>query len=244
MKKVALALALWGTFAFAQEAGTEVGKKQAEKLFRKFEKLMTSKEATEYQKRDYVFDPNVLAAVTKRAAGLPTAEALDQVQRELIALYGAHIVPTRHWIYNAAGAVLGEITLMHCSPKEYVIFFGSPVQAQGFSGRYHHMEFYDFMLTGEMQTYTEGDLTAQVYKPGEYAHMVRGQSKGFHISGPSFMLEYGRGSTVTAFPFGVIAPARYVTLDFHSAWGQIKDCAKLAIHEIFGKNSHRLKEWE
>jgi hypothetical protein len=238
MKKlIVLMLALSGTFAHAQQ-------KETEKLYRRFEKLMTSKEAGENQKRDFVFDPLILAGVAKRAAGLPTAQALDQVQHELIALYGEHVAPTRHWVYNAAGAVLGEMTLMHCSPKEYLIFFGTPVPAQGFSGRYHHVEFYDYMLTGEMQTYTEGDLTAQVYKPGEYAHMVKGQSKGFHVTGPSFMLEYGRGSVVTAFPFGVIAPARYVTLDFKSAWGQIKDCAKLAIHEIFGKNSSRLKEWE
>ncbi|HTL13346.1 MAG TPA: hypothetical protein VL588_12710 [Bdellovibrionota bacterium] len=210
-------------------------------LSKKLEKMVDNDAA---RKKDYVFDPADLAEIARKGAGLPIEQAFDLVQHELSSRYGDHISTARHWIFNDAGTALGQLTLMHCSTKEYVIFFGSPLAINGFSGRYPMAEFFDFMLAGEMRTFSEGDLQPQVYPPGTYAHLEKSQGKGYSTTPGSWMLEYGRGNIISAFPFGVTGPARYITHDWKAAKDQIVDCGKLAIHEIFGSDSRQAREWD
>ena len=48
----------------------------------------------------------------------------------------------------------------------------------------------------------------------------------------AWMLECAQGNIIGTFPFGLIAPTRYFTLDYDSAWWTIRDFARLFIKEL------------
>jgi C-8 sterol isomerase len=194
--------------------------------------------------RGYVFDVETLHQITKKGVGLPAEKMFEIVQNELIARYGDHIAPDRRWIFNVAGGAMGQLTVLFCSLHEYLIFFGTPIGTNGFSGRYAGMDVYDFMMDGTMSTYTEGQFTPEITQPGQYAHLPRGQGKGYKVSDHSWMLEYSRGSILPSLNFGVWTPTAYNTLDWHSAWNQIHDCGKLLLHEAFGHHHPAVQAWE
>ena len=118
----------------------------------------------------YLFDPKILHDVTKRAVGQPKEAMFRQVIEELAERYPGHIETKQRWIFNNAGGAMGAMTLLHCSLKEYIILFGSPIGTEGHSGRYA-TEVHDFMLEGEMWCYHEGEFERTVYKPGDAAYL-------------------------------------------------------------------------
>ena len=95
------------------------------------------------------------------------------------------------------------MTILHGSLSEYVLIFGTSIGTEGFSGRYR-LDIYDFMLAGEMWTYTEDKFRERVVtRPGEMAVLRRKQVKGFKLPEGGWMLEYGRGPVPTALPFAL-----------------------------------------
>jgi len=77
------------------------------------------------------------------------------------------------------------------------------VGSEGFSGRYR-IEIHDFMLAGEMWTYTESEFAERrVYRAGDAAFLARREAKGVRIFEDAWMLEYGRGPVPTVLPFGL-----------------------------------------
>ena len=109
--------------------------------------------------------------------------------------------------------------------------FGSPIGAEGFSGRYADMTVYDCMFAGEMLTYTEGQLEKTIYRPGDCAILERGQGKGYSMAKDTWMLEYTRGNIPAALPIGVFAPLR-LTADRQNAWGVLTDYASLVLDSM------------
>ncbi len=58
------------------------------------------------------------------------------------------------------------------------------------------------------------------------------------------MIDYGCGSVITVFPFGVIAPALFITLDYQSAWDQFVGDGQLVIQNLlhpWGRTEHYFK---
>ena len=180
----------------------------------------------------YFFKVEDLQEIANLGLGLPTQEMFDTIHKELLRRYPAKIAEKYRFIINDAGGALGQVALLYASTKEYLLFFGSPIANGGHSGRYN-AEFYDIMLDGEMHTFIEGEVERHVYLPGQTAHLKKGQVKGYRIVDHGWMLEYARGNMIELFPFGVIAPAMFVTLDWESAWKQISDFAALAIKNLF-----------
>ncbi len=186
-------------------------------------------------KTEYVFDPAVIGEIAQHVSALPVEQAIEQAHAELRERYGEKVAPIKRWIFNDAGNVLLQITILYCSAHEYLIFFNTPIGATGFSGRYKKVEFYDYIITGRMLTYRTGQFSAKETHPGEFGYMSGGDELGFRVDDGTTAIEYGRGDILSAFKFGIIAPARFFTLDWKSAGEQIGDCAKIAIHEIFHK---------
>ena len=150
-----------------------------------------------------LFSPDVLHAVARGAVGLPHDKMVRRVTEELERLYPGHIERRPNWMLSLAGGVMGIMTILHGSLSEYVLIFGTPVGSEGFSGRYR-IEIHDFMLAGEMWTYTESDFAARrVYRAGDAAVLPRRQAKGVRILEGAWMLEYGRGPVPTALPFAL-----------------------------------------
>jgi ERG2 and Sigma1 receptor like protein len=150
-----------------------------------------------------IFDPAVLHAVARQAVGLPHDKMVRDVSDELARRYPGHIETRPDWMLSLAGGVMGVMTVLHGSLSEYVLIFGTPVGSEGFSGRYR-IEIHDFMLAGEMWTYTESDFAERrVYRAGDAAYLARREAKGVRIFEGAWMLEYGRGPVPTALPFAL-----------------------------------------
>ncbi len=112
----------------------------------------------------------------------------------------------RRWIMSKAGGVLGKITFLYMGFSEYLLIFGSPAATDGFTGRYNYMDLYKVILAGQYVTYDldSDQIAPTVYRPGDVSCLTKGHVRGLEIQAGSWHLEYGRGPTLTAMPFGLI----------------------------------------
>jgi len=172
-----------------------------------------------------IFDPEVLHEIAKKGVGVPEDEMFDVVTKELVEAYPEHVHPTGRWIFNNAGGAMGALMLLHASLSEYLIFFGSPIGTEGHSGRYV-TEVYDFMMSGEMWCFHEGEFSRTVYKPGDAAYLGRNKTKGYRLPESGWMLEYARGPILTMLPFGFL-DVFSSTLDFRAWLRTLGDYGKL-----------------
>lgn len=172
---------------------------------------------------DFVFEPEQLQKIVNRHKDLPLDNALKAIHSDLQSEYPSKIMDQYRFIFNDAGGALGQVAILYASSNEYLIFFGSPIPTGGFSGRYQDADFYDIMINGEMTTVIEGQTSSQLYRPGDLAVLKRGVAKGYRIDKSGWMLEYSRGKMLSNFAFGVIGPAMFITMDWASAFAQIKD---------------------
>ena len=150
-----------------------------------------------------VFDPDTLHQIAQLGVGKPTHEAMCQAVIDgLLREYPEWIRP-QPWIFNMAGGAVGAMKVLHASLSEYLLLFGSSIGTEGFSGRYR-IGIHDFVLSGEMWTYTDDDMgTKVVTGPGERAYLSPERCKGYRLPDGCWMLEYGRGPIPTALPFGL-----------------------------------------
>lgn len=160
----------------------------------------------------HVFDPEELVEIVKRGVGLPRQQLFSAVHDELRSRYPRHIHPKTRWIFNNAGGAMGQMTILHASLTEYLLFFGTPIGTEGHSGRYR-TQVWDFMLAGEMWCYMEGETERSVFKPGQYAYLGAHQVKGYRIPDHAWMLEYARGPIPTMLLFG-LADTIFSTVDY------------------------------
>ena len=150
-----------------------------------------------------IFNPHVLHQIARAHLELPHQEMVCGIARELARAYPGHLETREEWMLSLAGGAMGIMTVLHGSLSEYVLIFGTPIGTEGFSGRYH-IGIFDFLLAGEMWTYTEDAFrTATISRPGDMAYLGPGQAKGFRLKAGTWMLEYGRGPVVTALPFAL-----------------------------------------
>lgn len=181
----------------------------------------------------YIFDPDELQAIANLGAGLPIGKRWELIHQELRRRYPGKIAPELHWTFNSAGNVICQIAIVYGSPVEYVAFFGTPIGATGFSGRYGYADVWDLMVEGRMLTYVDGQFEPVVYEAGDPAYLKRGTSKGMAYAENTWMIDYGRGLPATMLPFGVVAPALFNTLDYESARKQLTDYGKLVLRGMF-----------
>jgi hypothetical protein len=181
--------------------------------------------------KPYKIDPDVLAKIAKEAVGGPLegGELLDHVVEMISAEYPDFISPTRgRWIGNKAGGILGKVSMVYFSPREYVVLFGSPSGTQGFSGRYKHVEIHKFLLAGQIDSYDlESDQIAPtILRPGERACLEKGRTRGLTIHPGSWHIEYGRGAVATTLPFAM-AETLLTSLELPSVVLSTKEFARL-----------------
>ena len=177
----------------------------------------------------YIFTVSELEEVAALRPDLPMGERWELMRAELASRHPGKIADTLHWTFNAAGNVVCQIAIVAASPREYVAFFGTPVGATGFSGRYPKSDVWDIMVKGEMWACVPGQFEYSTYLLGQTAYLERGSGKIFRYGPNTWMIDYARGNILTMFPFGVIAPALYNTLDFKSAIEQFTDYAGLVV---------------
>jgi C-8 sterol isomerase len=151
----------------------------------------------------YVFDPQHLHEIARKRMHLPHQEMVQAIIDDLASAYPRHVETRQNWLFSLSGGGVGIMTILHASLSEYVILFGTPVGTEGCSGRYR-LEIHDFVLKGEMWTYTEeAFLERTVTRPGECGLLKRRQVKGFRLLEGTWMLEYGRGFIPSALPLSL-----------------------------------------
>ena len=181
--------------------------------------------------RFFVFDPEKLHAVARRAVGLPFHQMVQQVIDDLAREYPKHIETKQEWIFSCAGGAVGVMTVLHASLSEYVAIFGSAVGTEGFSGRYR-IGIHDFVLAGEMWTYTGDNIGERVItRPGERAYLRTDQVKGFKLPEGGWMLEYGQGPIPTALPFA-LGDALFSAMDLETLWKTVWIYGRLVVKEL------------
>ena len=183
---------------------------------------------------DYVFTPEEIQSVANTGANLPLADRWELIRAELSRRHPGRVADTLKWTFNEAGNVICNIAVVYAAPNEYVAFFGTPVGATGFSGYYTEADVWDCMVRGDMYTFDPGQLEKSVYHAGDIAYLKKGTRRVFRYVDSCSMIDYARGNIITMFPFGVINPAAYNTLDPKSAWEQIANYGELCIKSIFG----------
>jgi C-8 sterol isomerase len=178
----------------------------------------------------YVFDPDTLHQIALSGVGKPHAQMCQVVIEGLERAYPEWIRP-QEWIFNCAGGAVGAMKLLHASLSEYLLIFGTPIGTEGFSGRYR-VGIYDFMLAGEMWTYTNDAIGEKVIsRPGDRAYLSPDQVKGYKLPDGAWMLEYGRGPIPTVLPFG-LANAVFTMMDGEMVRQTVFTYGKLTLRNL------------
>jgi len=182
-------------------------------------------------KRKYLFDPAVLNEIRRKGIGKPLPEALAVITEELARAYPGHICTRQNWIFNNAGGAMGQLSLLHGSLSEYLIFFGTCIGTEGHSGRYAS-DVYDFMIQGEMLCEYEGCFESEVHTVHTPpAYLGSKVIKHYCIKKDAWMLEYCRGSVPRMFPFGT-ADSLFSTLDIRTVARLIHQYTVLTIRSL------------
>ncbi|MEM8606020.1 MAG: ERG2 family protein [Myxococcota bacterium] len=150
----------------------------------------------------YVFEPDDLQRIVKMHLDAPLEERFDRIAKTLHQVYGDHIHPGREWIWSNAGGIMCSMSVLHTSPKEYLLFCGTAVGSEGHSGR-HRAELYDIVINGQLQTFKPDEFAPRVLHPGDVSHLSRLTTNGSHLSRECWLLEYARGNIPSMFPFAL-----------------------------------------
>jgi C-8 sterol isomerase len=181
--------------------------------------------------RFYIFDPDKLHEIARRAVGLPHDQMVQQVIDDLAREYPSHIEKKVEWIFSCAGGAIGVMTIIHGSLSEYIVIFGSAIGTEGFSGRYR-VGIHDFVLAGEMWTYTGENVGERViHRVGDHAFLRPDQVKGFRFPEACWLLEYGRGPVPTALPFA-LADSVFSMIDGETIWKTLWLYGKQVVKEL------------
>jgi C-8 sterol isomerase len=180
----------------------------------------------------YIFDPDVLHDVAKRAVseGGTLGDKIVRIRAELSMLHPGHIRHENEWVFNIAGGALGQIMILHASLTEYIIVFGTPIGTEGYSGRFL-AEDYFFILEGEQWAYGAGDLERLVFRPGDRHVLPRGEARAYRMPGRCYALEYARGLIPTMLPFG-LADSFSSTLDPAPVWRTMRIYTRAVLGEL------------
>jgi len=182
----------------------------------------------------YAFTPEEIQSIANMGAGLPLGERWELMRQELEKRHPGKIASSLKWTFNAAGNVVCNIALVYASPNEYVAFFGTPIGSTGFSGYYTQADVWDCMVSGQMYTFDPGQFEKSVYNAGDTAYLKAGSRRVFRYVDSCWMIDYARGNISSMFPYGIINPAAYNTLDTLSASEQISNYAELVLKSMFG----------
>lgn len=150
-----------------------------------------------------VFDPETLTDIVRRHVDKPIESQFPALIGDLDRAYPGAITDHDQWVFSNAGGIMCKFLLLHASLGEYLMICGTPFGSEGHSGR-HRCDLWDTVLAGELRTYQEHEMRAQVHLPGACSHLPRGQANGSRMCDDTWLLEYCRGPVPAMLPFGLL----------------------------------------
>lgn len=150
----------------------------------------------------YIFEPADLQRIVQMHLDVPLDERFDRIAATLHSVYGEHVHPGQEWIWSNAGGIMCSMSVLHNSPREYLLFCGTAVGSEGHSGR-HRAELFDIVVHGELQTFKPDQFKATTLNPGDVSHLPRLTTNGSHLKKDCWLLEYARGNIFSMFPFAL-----------------------------------------
>lgn len=178
-----------------------------------------------------LFDPKVIERVIRENQGGPVDEVMNNIRAGLAAEYPGYILEDEEWILSVAGGVRGQICLLHASITEYILFFGTPIGTEGFSGRFPVDDWF-WMFQGEQHCYDPGEHTKRVFTPeSEVNFLKRGHGFFLKFTEGAYGVEYVRGFVPGMLPFG-LADAFTSTLDATSIIDTFKIYTKGTVRSL------------
>ena|GEM_PF-4725427 len=182
---------------------------------------------------DYTFHPNELQAIVQRTVEeTPSTDARALIQNLENNIATTYKLDRTEWpdayIFNFAGGATTHIRAMYCALDEYLLIVGSPLNVNGYSGRYP-AEVHDFVFTGLMHDFEESDFESHDFSAGSWAYLPHGGHRVYATETPTYMLEYARGWIPGMLGFGIRHPRRAITRDRKNMKQQIRMCASRAL---------------
>jgi hypothetical protein len=163
----------------------------------------------------YVFDPDVVHECALKCLGKPKPEMFDVFADAMEAQYPGVIDRGQPWVYSIAGGAMIQMKLYYASLNEYIMIWGTPINAGGHTGR-HLCGFWDTVIDGETHYYAEGQFEKTIYRPGDRIYVGPGEVRGMDFTSGIWAVEYERGPLPTSIPFG-IADELFSCLDWLTA---------------------------
>ena len=160
----------------------------------------------------YVFDPEELEEIAGQVNATSGEDAVQQVQQELTAR-GLPIRTNLSWAINTGPGVPGQTAALYLYADEYLLVAGANSGAEWSLGSYVAADIYDYVLFGDLQAYTVGELSPPVLGPGDSVLLPVGQSLAYRTTNGVWVMEYGRG----------VLPADLYTGAFAAPYGIVQD---------------------
>ncbi|CAI5787940.1 Sigma non-opioid intracellular receptor 1 [Podarcis lilfordi] len=164
--------------------------------------------------------------------GLDHELAFSKIIVELRKKHPGHILPDEdlQWVFVNAGGWMGSMCLLHASFSEYVLLFGTAVDAGGHSGRYW-ADIYDTIISGTFRQWKEGTTKSEIYYPGDTIIHRSGEATSVQWSAGTWMVEYGRGFIPSTLPFA-LADTIFSTQDFLTLFYTVRVYVKGLLLEL------------
>ncbi|XP_074850538.1 sigma non-opioid intracellular receptor 1 [Carettochelys insculpta] len=164
--------------------------------------------------RPFEFQPEEIAELGRRHAGLDHELAFSKIIVELRKKHPGHILPDDdlQWVFVNAGGWMGSMCLLHASLTEYVLLFGTAIDTGGHSGRYW-VDISDTIISGTFRQWKEGMTKSEIYYPGDTIVHRAGEAAAVQWNAGTWMVEYGRGFIPSTLLFS-LSDTVFSTQDF------------------------------
>lgn len=234
-------------------------------LYKADDVIASLEKSQEIQQIAYLFFKDYLETIGSYNEIQPqTVDLIESYKTELVNAFvlkefkdkWPHLIFDRSkWMFNSVGTIYANMIVLFCTDKEYIVLWGTSVQADNkFSGYYSYMNEFDTMTRGIMISH---DVDAPghapvIYKPiiqdgivsttVDTSNLIPGNIRAYSLGSHTYMVSYAQGSIPKAFLPGAIMPGVFVNQDWGGLKLHITECLK-AMKQVIKAKEPKEDAW-